>query len=132
MGGGLTPCQPGDPEKWPEKLGGLTRAARRSCKGSDPVMAEPLVDPRVPGEIPLLEMSCKETGRDPVKLLGGPASVRLSPCRKLGIPLRRPSPFALLGRDLGKPGCPTRDRDSTFPFSTRRESSWYYFLREKR
>lgn len=56
MGGGLTPCQPGDREKWPGELGGLTRAVLKSCKGKDPVMAEPLGDPRLPGGIPLLDM----------------------------------------------------------------------------
>lgn len=35
-------------------------------------MAEALGDPRAPREIPLLETGCKETGRVPVELPGGP------------------------------------------------------------
>lgn len=86
------PVPAGDPEKWPGELGGLTRAVRRFCKGRDPVMAEPLGDPAVRGEIPLLELGCVETGRDPVKLPGR-LSPPVPPVGQLGIPLRRPSPY---------------------------------------
>lgn len=76
-------------------------------------MAEPLGDPRVPGDIPLQEMGWEEAGRDPVKLPGDPP-VPLR--RELGIPWRRPSPLSLLGRDPGKPRCPRRDGGKRFSF----------------
>lgn len=98
------PVPAGDPEKWPGELGGLTRAVRRFCKGRDPVMAEPLGDPAVGGEIPLLELGCVETGRDPVKLPGG-LSPPVPAVGSWGFPGGDPPPI-LLGTDPGKPWCP--------------------------
>lgn len=61
------------PARRPREVPGENSGDRglKDCEGREPAMAEALGDPRVPGEIPLLEPGCKETGRDPVELPRG-------------------------------------------------------------
>lgn len=66
-------------------------------------MAEALGDPRVPGEIPLLEPGCKETGRDPVELpRGSGLSSPLPRCRKAGDSPARTLLLIPLGKGPGE------------------------------